>query len=120
MPRAPLKPCSYPGCPKFTNGTYCEKHRKAVNNTYNRYSRTDGIKKFYNSSAWRLLSKSQLQRQPLCEECLRSGRIKPAQIADHIISVKQDYSKRYDINNLQSLCKACHNKKTFTFKENNV
>ena len=27
MPRKPLKPCSYPGCPNLTAGQYCEKHR---------------------------------------------------------------------------------------------
>ena len=28
MPFKPLKPCSYPGCPNLTSGTYCDKHAK--------------------------------------------------------------------------------------------
>ncbi|MCC8046435.1 MAG: HNH endonuclease, partial [Clostridiales bacterium] len=26
MPKMPKKPCSYPGCPRLTDGTYCEEH----------------------------------------------------------------------------------------------
>ncbi|TWK49239.1 hypothetical protein CHCC20347_1522 [Bacillus paralicheniformis] len=28
----------------------------------------------------------------------------------HIVEVKQDWSKRLDLSNLESLCNACHNK----------
>ncbi|MCD8195880.1 MAG: HNH endonuclease, partial [Lachnospiraceae bacterium] len=30
MPRMPKKPCSYHGCPRLTDGTYCEEHGKLV------------------------------------------------------------------------------------------
>ena len=39
MPRKPKRPCSYPGCPKLTEGRYCEEHAKTVNRNYNKYER---------------------------------------------------------------------------------
>ncbi|PAE58568.1 HNH endonuclease, partial [Bacillus licheniformis] len=34
----------------------------------------------------------------------------PADMVHHIVEVKQDWSKRLDLSNLESLCNACHNK----------
>ena len=28
MPRKPKRPCSYPGCPKLTDGRFCEEHQR--------------------------------------------------------------------------------------------
>ena len=47
MPRRPKKPCSYPGCPKLTNGRYCEEHQKQENKRYERYERNPATKKRY-------------------------------------------------------------------------
>jgi 5-methylcytosine-specific restriction endonuclease McrA len=33
-------------------------------------------------------------------------------VVDHIIELRDDFSKRLDVNNLQTLCYSCHNKKT--------
>ena len=33
MPRKPKRPCSYPGCPKLTDGRFCEEHQKLINGT---------------------------------------------------------------------------------------
>lgn len=30
MPRKPKRGCAYPGCPKLTDGQYCEEHKKLV------------------------------------------------------------------------------------------
>lgn len=110
MPRKPKQPCAYPNCPELTDGRYCEKHRRQVNQDYNRYTRDEDSKAFYNGKDWRALSKRQLQREPLCAECLRAGRVKPAEIADHITPISEG-GARYDDENLQSLCKRCHNRK---------
>lgn len=76
----------------------------------NLYKRDEGSKRFYNSKAWRRLAAIQIKREPLCAECLKVGRITPAQIADHIYPIREG-GQKYDLDNLQSLCRACHNRK---------
>lgn len=66
---------------------------------------------FYNSRAWRKLSKQQKELHPLCCMCEREGFTTPAEIADHIIPINQGGAS-LDINNLQSLCKKHHNAKS--------
>jgi 5-methylcytosine-specific restriction protein A len=110
MPYKPKRPCAYPNCPELTDGRYCEKHAPKVNSDYNRYARDADSKCFYNSKAWRVLSKRQLRLEPLCAECLKAGRTQAAAIADHIRPIKRG-GARLDIENLQSLCRACHNRK---------
>ena len=68
---------------------------------------------FYRSTAWRKLRAEQLRRQPLCECCLAQGRHTPAHIVDHIRPVNQGGAP-LDLENLQSLCVACHNRKSGT------
>ena len=34
MPRKPKRPCSSPGCPRLTDGRYCEEHAKAEAKRY--------------------------------------------------------------------------------------
>ena len=110
MPYKPKRPCNYPGCPELTHEGYCKKHKPQAVREYNRYARSEDSKKFYNSTAWRRLAKAQLKREPLCSECMRNGRVCPAEIADHIKPIA-DGGARLDFDNLQSLCRACHNKK---------
>ncbi len=110
MPYKPKSPCCYPGCPELTHERYCEKHKGQAAREYNRYARDDNSKKFYNSSAWRRLAAEQLKKEPLCVMCLKEGRARPAEIADHIKPIREGGAK-LDIDNLQSLCRACHNKK---------
>jgi 5-methylcytosine-specific restriction protein A len=110
MPHKPKRPCVFPGCPELSDGAYCEKHRRQVNREYNRYARNEDTNTFYHSTAWRRLSRLQLKREPLCAECLKGGRVTPAYIADHIQEIRHG-GARLDMNNLQSLCKACHNRK---------
>lgn len=110
MPRKPKQSCAYPNCPELTYDRYCDKHKKQINKEYNRYTRDDNSKTFYNSTAWRKLSSLQLKKEPICAACLQAGRITPATISDHIKPIREG-GARLDINNLQSLCRACHNKK---------
>ena len=39
MPRKPKRPCSFPGCPKLTDGRFCEEHEKQENRRYEKYDR---------------------------------------------------------------------------------
>lgn len=50
----------------------------------------------------------QLQQFPLCAFCYAQGIIKAASIVDHIKPHKQDINLFFNPDNLQSLCKHCH------------
>ena len=61
----------------------------------------------YCTTMWRKRAKHQLRSQPLCEMCLKDGRINAATIADHIEPHKGDQQKFF-FGELQSLCKLHH------------
>lgn len=110
MPRKPKRPCSYPGCPELTEGRYCEKHDKEMAREYNRNNRT--YKHLYNTARWKRLRIQFLKEHPLCEECSRKGIAKPAEVVDHIIPHRGNKELFWDEDNLQALCKECHDRKT--------
>jgi 5-methylcytosine-specific restriction enzyme A len=62
----------------------------------------------YDSPEWKALRKAQLQRQPMCVVCGASGKW---MVADHVTPVRLG-GGFYDINNLQTLCKKCHQRKS--------
>lgn len=51
----------------------------------------------------------------LCEACLKQGRVEPGLEIDHIIELTernwQDWNVAYNPDNLQNLCKPCHDTK---------
>jgi len=63
--------------------------------------------RFYNSERWRAIRRQQLNADPVCAICGA-----PATVVDHIIRHRGDKTKFYDVTNLQSLCKRCHDRKT--------
>lgn len=109
MPRKLKHPCSYPGCPELTEGRYCPVHQKEMDREYNS---NRPYKKLYNSSRWQGLRRYVLNKQPLCVECLKAGVVTPATVVDHIEPHKGNVDLFWDENNLQSLCKSCHDRKT--------
>ena len=69
----------------------------------------------YNTPRWKNLRTLKIQEQPLCEMCLKSGRVKPAEQVHHIkspfvrgISAEEKERRAYDYDNLMSLCVDCH------------
>lgn len=62
----------------------------------------------YNTARWKRLRHHQLRTHPLCAMCRDQGRLTPASVADHKTPHKGDTTLFYDPDNLQSLCKACH------------
>jgi len=66
---------------------------------------------FYQSSRWHTLSRMYRKANPLCVQCKKEGRLRQAQEVDHIVPIQQG-GDRWDINNLQSLCKHHHSQKT--------
>ena len=117
MPKRAKKPCAYPGCSKLVSGqTYCEKHQVKVEKQrqkrYDKFQRDKRAAKFYSSARWQKLRDRKLKHDPLCKYCEAKGIVTPASEVDHIVPIEVDWSKRFDWDNLQSLCHSCHMKKT--------
>ena len=68
-----------------------------------------------NSKRWREVRDHKLTLNPLCEMCEAEGIVTPARDVHHIIEVEsaksigEMASLCYNLNNLQSLCRAHHN-----------
>lgn len=114
MPRKPKKPCRHPGCPKLTDGNYCEEHE-----ALHRGERESAGKRGYNKK-WQKARARYLKEHPLCAECLRNGRAVTATVVDHIKPHRGDPILFWDEENWQSLCKPCHDKKTWNEDANPV
>lgn len=67
---------------------------------------------FYQSKQWKNLRAKHVKKQPLCQECLKRYVVTAVDVVDHIIELEDNYDLRLDPKNLQSLCHACHNKKS--------
>lgn len=78
MPRRPQRPCSYPGCPNRCDGQYCEEHAKQMNRRYNKFTRPADSNKKY-GRAWHEIRKWYASAHPLCEMCLKEGRLTPVE-----------------------------------------
>jgi 5-methylcytosine-specific restriction enzyme A len=122
MPNRPLRPCNKIGCRNLTRETYCNEHKHLAeqrqrsrrnDKEYDKYKRNQQARAFYHSREWELLRQAALARDHyLCQHCLQHNRITRATIVDHIVPIAVDWNRRLDISNLQSLCQACHNRKT--------
>ena len=118
MAQRPLKQCHKLGCTNLTRAKYCDDHEHLLkeetykrNRYYDRYERDQEAKSFYNSAAWlRVRERALIRDRYLCQRCLRDKRITPAKIVHHIIPIKKDWSKRLELDNLESICLPCHNK----------
>lgn len=117
MPRAAKHPCLHTGCGALVDcGTrYCPAHQQAADARQQEHARIYDEKrpeaKFYHGARWKRLRAWFLRRHPLCEMCVQAGHITPATVVDHIKEIA-DGGARYDPDNLQALCIACHNIKT--------
>ena len=114
-----MKLCNHAGCNTMVpfNQRYCDKHQpepRASDNERYAYRKAIGGRyfKFYKSKAWRKLSYSYRLAHPLCERCQANGLYVQAQVVDHRVPIRVDWSRRLDETNLQSLCNACHGTKT--------
>lgn len=80
-----------------------KKRKDADSGGYQRERSSD----LYHTYRWTRLSRAFRQSHPLCAECARNGRLKAAEVVDHItpFPVCRDF---FDESNLQSLCSACN------------
>ena len=105
MPRKPKRPCSYPGCPKLTDGRYCEEHQSVVNSNYEKYGRDPATKKRY-GRAWKRIRDKYVQEHPFCELCFKRGVLVETEEVHHIKPLSEGGT--HDRSNLIALCKSCH------------
>ena len=66
---------------------------------------------FYRNAPWRYARKCQLEKHPLCQHCYEKGKLTPANTVDHVKPIRLG-GEPLDENNLMSLCKSCHARKS--------
>ena len=66
----------------------------------------------YNNTAWRKMRDTYLKSHPICEECLKKGKVTPATSVHHIKSPfkkgEVNYALLLDYDNLEAICHECH------------
>lgn len=107
MPYQFKKPCAYPGCPNLTNEKYCEEHKEIGKQEHNATKHDPNHSKKYGNN-WRRLRAAYAKAHPLCEECLKKGRLTPVEEVHHIVPLNRGGKNEWD--NLMSLCQSCHTK----------
>lgn len=114
MPRRVARPCAQSGCPNLVHGkgSYCEEHTKkkrAQSDTQRGTSAQRGY-----GARWRKLRQLYLAENPLCadpfDDHAERGEIVPATQVDHVVAKNRGGTDEWD--NLQGLCRACHDRKT--------
>jgi 5-methylcytosine-specific restriction enzyme A len=111
MPYRSAHPCAYQGCPDLIRGPgrYCVKHGQAEQQQYDK-QRGSAASRGYNR-AWQRIRTLQLRMYPTCADPFNTHAL-PVQAVDvdHIIPLRSGGTNEQ--TNLQSLCHACHSRKT--------
>ncbi len=108
MAQKPLRPCKHPGCRELTREGWCPRHKPR-----HKRGESQAWHKLYNLPVWSRLRADQLMRHPWCQQCQREGRPDVrATVVDHIVAHRGNLARFTDPDNLQSLCKRCHDRKT--------
>lgn len=85
------------------------------------YRDDPNVAKKYKSKRWQKLRKQKLILDPFCERCLKKNIYSATYFIHHKEYVTDknylDDSIFYNIDNLESLCKKCHNKEHFADKQ---
>ena len=105
----PLRKCKHPGCRMVTSEGWCPAHKPKVTRKESaawHYLYTDP--RYH----WAERRTDQLIRDPFCRECAKRGLRVPATDVDHIKAHRGNWKLFTDRKNLQSLCHACHSRKT--------
>ena len=106
MPVAAPRPCSHPGCGVLVrDGTgRCAKHPKAA------WAKKPTAAKRVTGRKLQRLRAQLFERDPLCAECKRHGRVTLATQRDHITPLEEGGE---DVeSNVQGLCADCHDAKS--------
>lgn len=68
--------------------------------------------RFYNSTEWRKLKEVVFAEEPLCRFCKEKGRLKLAEVVDHVIDIIDSPWLCLENSNVRPLCTQCHNSRT--------
>lgn len=101
----PLRTCQHIGCSALVEQGYCDKHKKDKQ-SYDRY-RGSSTERGY-GARHRQIREVVIREEPLCRECLKTGRITPSNEMDHIDGNPWNTER----SNLEMLCASCHSRKT--------
>lgn len=89
-----------------------ERKKKRVSSTRNETDMRKIRQKAYQNKHWRKMRDTYLKEHPICEECLKHGKVTPADDVHHIKSPfrggEVNYNLLLDYHNLESVCKDCH------------
>lgn len=66
-------------------------------------------RKWYSLARWKRRREVQLCAEPLCQMCLKSETITPADTVDHVTPHRGDYDLFW-YGAVQSLCASCHSR----------
>jgi 5-methylcytosine-specific restriction protein A len=96
-------------------GPKCAAHRKQLERERSQRRRANPNDQihFHNSQQWRIIRAAHLASSPLCVLCQEKGFVTAAGVVDHIKAIA-DGGDPIAGDNLQSLCKTCHDSKTWT------
>jgi len=111
MPVRAGRNCTRPGCPGIVRDgvcSVCGSVRSERNQQYDARRGTAAQRGY--GARWRKLRAMQLRRQPLCEQCIKNGRIVTATEVHHIEAKRDGGPDAFE--NFMSLCKSCHSKVT--------
>ena len=110
MPNLSGTACAEPGCAalSYDGRHYCPAHRKEVVQRRTP-DRPSSSARGYTYS-WQKLRKWHLKHEPFCRIHLARGVMVAASEVDHVVPKHLGGSNRRE--NLQSLCKPCHSRKT--------
>jgi 5-methylcytosine-specific restriction protein A len=77
-----------------------------------RSQEAQAYRKLYWTNRWKAARAGQLHKQPLCENCLKHGRITAATVCDHVDPESKRTAETFFLGPFQSLCDAepwrCH------------
>ena len=86
-----------------------------MNNKADDPDRREAIR-FYGSSRWKKLRQLILDTHPLCVDCESDGVLRQATVVDHVKPRSERPDLEYHQDNLQGLCKTCHEAKSMREK----
>lgn len=92
------KLCNEVGCGVIVEKgkRYCKKH-------------TLLLKSMYNTKRWKNISQYKKNINPICEMCEEEGFVIRGELVHHIKDGEKFKNIFYNLDNLKTLCKSCHN-----------
>ena len=116
MPKKPRRPCPgkgprYRRCQNLIDGNEaccpeCKPYEKKATKRYDQQRGNSGDRGY--DAAWQKVREGKASRNPLCERCLRNGNIHALDVVHHIKPIETHPELRLVMDNLESLCTACH------------